>query len=108
VPGEHWIVETVTPPHDSAPDKHVTVTAGHTTSVTLENPRRCKIVVLVCRESDDKLYPSTVTVDGTDKTSLNTVGGGVTDADLCGLGGASYQGKHVGDHPGNVHIPTTP
>jgi uncharacterized surface anchored protein len=43
VPGEYWIVETVTPPgYDSAPDKHVTVTAGHTTSVTLENPRKFK------------------------------------------------------------------
>jgi hypothetical protein len=110
VPGEYWIVETVTPPgHDPADDKHVTVTAGHTTSVTLVDPRRFKIVVLVCRESDNTLYPSTVTVDGTDKTSLNTGGGGsVSDADLCGLGGASYGGKHTGNHPGNVNIPTTP
>ena len=110
VPGQYWIVETVTPAgHDSAADRNVTVNAGQTVSVTLENPRRFKIIVLVCRDSDNTLYPSTVTVDSTDKTSLAAGGGGaIADADLCALDGASYDGKHTGSHPANVSIPVNP
>ena len=87
----------------------MTVNAGQTVSVTLENPRRFKIFVLVCRDCDTTLYPSTVTVDGTDKTSLAAGGGGaIADADLCALDGASYDGKHTGSHPANVSIPVNP
>jgi hypothetical protein len=50
-----------------------------------------------------------VTVDGVNKTSLAPGGGGtITDASLCGLGGASYDNKAVGNHPANVNIPLTP
>jgi hypothetical protein len=64
---------------------------------------------VVCRETGPALYKSTVTVDGVDKTSLGTGGGGtLTDAQICGIGGARYTGKHTGDHASNVNIPTTP
>jgi uncharacterized surface anchored protein len=40
VPGEYWVVETVTPTgHDSAADQHVTVTANEQTSVSFVDPR---------------------------------------------------------------------
>lgn len=110
VPGQYWAVETQgVPGHTLAADQHVVVSSGSTISLTFVDPREFRIIVLVCREADDTLYPSTVTVDGENKTSLASGGGGaIADADLCALGGASYGGKHTGDHPGNVNIPVTP
>jgi Prealbumin-like fold domain len=41
VPGEYWVVETVTPSgHDTAADQHVTVKANEQVSVTFVNPRQ--------------------------------------------------------------------
>jgi hypothetical protein len=108
VPGPYWIVETTTPTgYDSAADKSITVSAGQNTSVTLTDPRKFRVIVIVCQQgTNDTLHPSTVTVDGVDKTSLDTGGGGaLTDAQVCGIGGARYSDKHAGDHPANVHIP---
>jgi hypothetical protein len=40
VPGEYWVVETVTPPnHDTAADQHVTVKANEQVTVTFVDPR---------------------------------------------------------------------
>ena len=66
------------------------------------NVRRFTIIVVVCRESDDSLYQSGVTIDGETKQSLAFNG---ADDALCGTGGARFEGKHVGSHPGNVAIP---
>jgi hypothetical protein len=110
VPGNYWVVETTTPPgHATAPDQQAVVGAGGSISLTFVDPREFKVIVLVCKESNNTLYPSTVTVDGLNKTSLATGGGGtITDAQLCGLGGASYGDKLVGNHPANVNIGATP
>jgi hypothetical protein len=107
VPGQYWLVETKTPDgYDTAADQNVIVGAGETKALTFTDVRKFKVIVLVCQESNNQLYPSTVTVDGVDKTSLGHNGGGtLTDADLCALGGASYGGKHTGNHPANVNIP---
>jgi hypothetical protein len=51
------------------------------------------------------LYSSTVTVDGEDKTSLGTSPSGLTSAQLCALGGATYGDKSYGNHDSNVNIP---
>jgi hypothetical protein len=40
LPGEYWVVETVTPPnHDTAADQHVTVKANEQVTVTFVDPR---------------------------------------------------------------------
>jgi Prealbumin-like fold domain len=40
LPGQYWVVETVTPAgHDTAPDQHITVNANEQTSVTFVDPR---------------------------------------------------------------------
>jgi uncharacterized surface anchored protein len=91
----------------------VTLGSGVTFSnLSFGNVALYKIIVLVCRQSDNSLYPSTVTVDGTNKTSLATgdthpAQSAVTmsDATLCSIGGASYGDKAPGNHPGNVSIP---
>jgi Prealbumin-like fold domain len=107
VPGQYWVVETVgVPGHDLAPDQNVIIGAGGTVSRTFTDPRKFKVIVLVCKESDNSLYSSTVTVDTENKNSLGSAPPGLTEAALCALGGASYAGKHTGAHPANVNIPT--
>jgi hypothetical protein len=108
--GNYWVVETTTPTgYTTAPDQAVTVTAGGTLPLSFVDPREFTVIVLVCRESDNTLYRSTVTVDGVNKTSLGSGGGGtITDSQLCGLGGANYQDKATGNHPANVNIGATP
>jgi hypothetical protein len=109
VPGQYWIVETTTPTgYDSAADKNVVVGAGQNVPVTLTDPRKFRIIVVVCQQgTNDSLHASSVTVDGVTKTSLASGGGGsLSDADVCGLGGARYSDKHAGDHPNaDVNIP---
>ena len=91
---------------DCAADGSVTLAAGDAKTCTITNSRLFKIIVLVCNQSTNTLHASTVTVDGVDKTSLATGGGGtLTDAALCALGGAAYPDKNTGNHPGNVNIP---
>jgi hypothetical protein len=107
VPGNYCLAETTTPSgYDTASPQCFTLGSGGSVTETFVNPRKFKVIVLVCRDSDNSLYPSTVTVDGAQKTSLNTGGGGtISDSALCSLGGAAYDGKHFGDHPANVNIP---
>ena len=99
------MVETAgVPGHDLAPDQNVTIGAGGTVSLTFTDHRKFTVIVIVCKESDNSLYSSTVTVDGENKSSLGTA---ANESTLCALGGASYAGKHTGAHPANVNIPTT-
>ncbi|NUU21107.1 MAG: prealbumin-like fold domain-containing protein [Streptomycetaceae bacterium] len=107
-PGQYWVVENApgVPGHDLAPDQHVVVNSSADIPLTFVDKRRFTVITLVCEESSNTLHPSTVTVDGVDKTSLAANGGGsISDADLCALGGARFEGKNTGDHPGNVNIP---
>jgi hypothetical protein len=104
--GNYWVVETTTPAgHDTAAPQAVTLVGGATVSLTFVDPRDFKIIVLVCKEVDNSLYSSTVTVDGVDKSSLSAAPSGLTSAQLCGLGGAAYDDKSYGNHPANVNIP---
>jgi len=105
VPGQYWVVETTgVPGHDLAPDQNVVVAAGATVSLTFTDPRKFTIIVLVCKQSDNSLYSSTVTVDGVNTSSL---GSAANESTLCALGGARYVDKHTGAHPANVSIPTS-
>ena len=104
--GNYWVVETTTPTgHDTAAPQSVTVVGGTNVSLTFVDPRDFKIIVLVCKEADNSLYSSQVTVDGVNKDSLATAPSGTTAAQLCSLGGAAYDDKSYGGHPANVDIP---
>lgn len=104
--GNYWVVETTTPAgHETAAPQAVTLVGGTNVSLTFVDPRDFKIIVLVCKDADNSLYPSTVTVDGVDKSSLGAAPSGITAATLCGLGGAAYDNKSFGNHPANVNIP---
>src|SRR5207249_3381310 len=86
---------------DLGPRETVTVGAGQNVPVTRTEPRKFRIIVVVCQQgTNGSLHASSVTVDGVTKTSLASGGGGsLSDSDVCGLGGARYSDKHAGDHP---------
>ena len=91
--GAYWVVETTTPAgyDTAAPQRVVLSVSGDTSNVSFTDPRQFKIITLVCRVSNNTLYPSTVTFNGgTNQTSLAP--GVLSPADqaaLCGLGGAT-------------------
>jgi uncharacterized surface anchored protein len=104
--GSYWIVETTTPTgYTTAADRSVTVALGEDldiTNVPFVNVRKFTVIVLVCRESNNTLHQSTVTVDGVEKASLGT---SATPDPVCATGGARYAGKEAGNHPASVNIP---
>ena len=96
--GEYWVVE------DSgvAADQHVSVTFDDPDQgpLTFVNPRTHKVIVLVCHEGTPTLAASDVddvTGGGSDPTTTLAEGAtlpdGVSEEDLCSLGGAAYTGK---------------
>ena len=102
--GAFWVVETTTPPgYTTAAERHIVLTLGQNADITAQpfvNPRQHKIIVLVCHQGTNTLAASDVTIDGTQKTSLAngaTLPDGVSEAELCGLGGAAYPG--IDNHP---------
>lgn len=105
--GNYWVVETTTPTgHDTAAPQQAVISAGGTVALTFVNPRDFKVIVLVCSEATNSLYPSQVTLDGSAaKTSLGTPPSGVTAAQLCGLGGAAFDDQSYGGHTAGVTIP---
>lgn len=106
--GNYWVVETTTPAgHDTAAPQQAVVGAGATVALTFVNPRDFKVIVLVCNEATNSLYPSQVTLDGSTpaKTSLGAAPTGVTAAQLCGLGGAAFDDQSYGSHTAGVTIP---
>ena len=93
VPGQYWVVETTgVPNHDTAPDQNITVGAGQSVGpLTFINPRQHVVIVLVCHEGTDTLAPSDVTNGGDSGTTLATPPAGLTEAQLCGLGGGRFE-----------------
>lgn len=101
--GQYWVVETTTPSgYSTAADQNVIISSGSpTASLTFVDPQTHKVIVLVCHEGTNKLYSVQVN-GGTDKASIASVptalaNKGVTEGDLCGIGGASFGGLPHGD-----------
>jgi hypothetical protein len=98
---------------DSTFPKDVSVTSdGQVVTVNATNPRTHRVIVIVCHEGTNSLYGVTVS-GGTDKTSISAVPSaldtkGVTEADLCGIGGASFDGLGHGDKALTAKIATHP
>ncbi len=111
VPGAYWVVETTTPSgYTTAAPQAVTVGSGATVPLTFTDPRQFTIIAFVCKNADNSLYGSSVTFSPDQKTSISDVPSalaakGVTEADLCGLGGATFSPRNYGSHDGNVTIP---
>ena len=84
-----------------------TVTVEHGTTITeyAVNPRKYRVVTIVCREGTNDLAPSMVTLGGQSFQSLGAVPAsllGVTASDLCGLDGARFERLPEGTHGGQV------
>ena len=75
-------------------DQQVTVGAGDDVTLTFVDPRLHKVIVLVGHEGTNTLAASDVTggVTGTTLAAGATLPDGVSEADLCGLGGATRSG----------------
>jgi len=102
----YWVVETTTPTgYTAAAPQRITPTAGQNVPLTFVDQREFKVITIVCRNSDDSLYSSSVTLDGETKSSLSTAPGFATQAQLCSLGGAAFGPKHFGNYTGSVNIP---
>ena len=105
VPGQYWVVETTgVPGHDLAADQNVVIGAGTTLPLTFVNPRQHVVIVLVCHQSTNTLAASDV-VNGSDSgTTLAAPPTGLTEAQLCALGGARFEGKPHGEKQLTVDV----
>jgi hypothetical protein len=108
--GDYWVVETTgVAGHELAPDQHVTIGVGtqpgqgQTINLTFTDPRLHKVIVLVCHEGTNTLTAGSVALTGDGSgTSITTPPSGVTEAQLCGIGGAAFGGlKHTAASPNN-------
>lgn len=109
--GAYWLDETVSAPHakDATFPKNFTLTALETKTFTATNPRLHRVITIVCHEGTDTLDDNSVTFDGSTKTSLSALPAGlaakgVTEADLCTLGGAQFDDKSHGTFNGSTTI----
>jgi hypothetical protein len=114
--GEYWVVETQgVAGYDTAAPQHATVGLGtsagqgQTINLTFVDPRQHKVIVITCHEGTDTLIGSSVSLNGgTAKTSIATPPAGITQAQLCNLGGASFGGLgHGGGKTLSVTIPSS-
>jgi hypothetical protein len=108
--GQYWVVETTTPAgYTTAADQHVVLsTGGQTVPLTFVDVRQFKVIVLVCQASSNELYASNVRFDGSSTpTTNNSLGDSTTptEAQLCGLGGATLSGVTAGNHSAAITIP---
>jgi hypothetical protein len=105
VPGQYWVVETTgVPGYDTAADQNVVVGAGATVSLTFVDPRQHTIIVLVCHAGTDTLAPSQVVNGDSSASSLASPPEGITEAQLCALGGARFEGKQHGPKSLSVDV----
>jgi hypothetical protein len=109
--GDYWVVETKAPAgYFLADPKPATVELGSApgegdiVELTFTDPRAHKVIVITCHEGTDTLTASDVTVDGATKSSLTAAPAGITEAELCNLGGAAFGGKTHGVHPASIDI----
>jgi hypothetical protein len=113
-PGTYALAELQTPDgyaKSSDMPKFITVALGDEDSdhvYTVTDPRKFKVITLVCVKSTDQLYGSSVTYDsGSAQTSLKhnaTLPDGVSESELCGLGGATHDNVGTGSHSSSISI----
>jgi hypothetical protein len=75
----------------------LTTSSASTVTVNVENPRKHRVIVIVCHEGTNTLIATDVQNGTSTKTSIGTAPTGITEAQLCNLGGASFGGLGHGD-----------
>ena len=105
--------------YTTAAPQRITPTAGQNVTLTFVDKREFKVITLVCQNSNNSLYPSSVSLNkegsGSDTATsmsaaqlaaFNTAHGtSITAAQLCDLTGAAFSPRHHGSYDGNVNIP---
>lgn len=101
--GPYWVVETTTPSGYATADEQLTAVSSTTPTVSLTfvDPRLFKVIVLVCKQSDNSLYSSNVSLPSGSANAADTKKSlGTSDtpsaAALCGLSGAAFSGLQTG------------
>ena len=105
--GKYWVDETFTPAgYDSMSPDPTLVNVPDTTQVVvnLTNPREHKVIVIVCHTGTNTLAASDVTDGTTPTTSLSSAPTGMSESDLCSLGGATYAGLSHGNKSLTVNV----
>jgi uncharacterized surface anchored protein len=89
----------------------ITLTRGQTLAINATDPRQFKMVVLICRQTDNTLYSSPVTINGTSAGSSLTTAqagtAGLSESALCGLTQGARGGllRANNPHTSSVAIP---
>jgi hypothetical protein len=72
------------------------------------NRQLFKLIVITCDTVTEELVDSTVTLNGVTTQTITTPPAGITEAQLCGLGGASYDNLLAGTYNPSVELPDLP
>jgi hypothetical protein len=113
--GRYWVVEdtsTLPAGYTAAADQNVNITTGgQSVPLTFTNPRTHRVLVIVCHEGNARtLKPSDVTVGATTKSSITAADlpAGVTEQQLCDMGGAtrSFRGLGHGTVSASIAVAT--
>lgn len=112
--GAYCVVETTTPAgYATADPQCVSIglgsapETGATVELTFVDPRLHRVIVVVCHQGTNDLDSSSVTLDGVTKTSLArgaTLPDALDEAELCGLGGASFGDRPHGTDTADITI----
>jgi hypothetical protein len=99
---------------DASFPKTISISNGGTTNVSATDPRQFKVVVLVCKQADNTLYPSAVSINsssaGNSLSAAGAAGAGLSAADqtaLCGLSDGARGGltRAANPHGASITIP---
>jgi hypothetical protein len=109
-PGSYSVDETGLPTgyiKDPSLPATVVVAKGGTATLNVTDPRKFKVIVIVCRQTDDSLYPSAIKIDGTSAgtslSSASSVHSDLTDAELCGITAGARGGLRAAPDGSNPH-----
>jgi peptidyl-tRNA hydrolase len=116
--GKYTVQETLAPPGYAKDDtiKNATLDLSDLpASATFDlgdfvNEQLFRLIVITCNESVDQLVDSEVTLNGSTTDSITSVpahlaGKGVTQSDLCHIGGAAYGSLDAGTYTPGVELP---
>ena len=97
-PGSGTVCKTVGP---------VVSQATALSDIEFGNYPQYRLIILTCSEATGELVASSVSLDGSDTTTVTSNPTGI-DGDLCTIGGAAYGGLAPDDYTPTVTIPAPP
>jgi hypothetical protein len=109
-PGDYTLDETVIPTgyaKDADLPENITVPNGGTVTKSYTDPRKFKVIVIVCRQTDDTLYPSDIKIDGDaagkSLSSAQATAASLSESALCGISTGSKGNLRAAPDSSNPH-----